>query len=213
MITVKFHLWNQPDLVCLCVFWPNIVAVTKDHVNENKWGYVLTLLWWGGSPLTCMLERFKADKGGGSSIMKEGLRRAQVHPERGLWAWGSSGQLAGGAATHLVGYGSILDFLWLVLSRKWRQKLGKLAGIGQVLAVWGWLSSVGISSSCVCVRARTCAFSVVSDSLWPPRLWPSRLLCPWNSPGKNIRVGCHFFLQVIFPTQGSNLRLLRLFHW
>lgn len=84
-----------------------------------------------------MLERFKADKGGGSSIMKEGLRRAQVHPDRGLWAWGSGGQLTGGAATHLVGYGSILDFLWLVLSRKWRQKLGKLAGIGQVLAVWG----------------------------------------------------------------------------
>ena len=52
-----------------------------------------------------MLERFKADEGGDSSIMKEGLRRAQVHPERGLWAWGSGGQLTGGAATHLVGYG------------------------------------------------------------------------------------------------------------
>ena len=28
--------------------------------------------------------------------------------------------------------------------------------------------------------------SVVSDSFWPHGLWPSRLLCPWNSPGKNI---------------------------
>ena len=27
--------------------------------------------------------------------------------------------------------------------------------------------------------------SVVSDSLWPYELQPSRLLCPWNSPGKN----------------------------
>ena len=107
--------------------------------------------------------------------------------ERGLWAWGSCGQPTGGAATHLVGYSSVLDFLWLVLSRKWRQKLGKLAGIGQVLAVWGWLSSVGISSSSVCVCV--CAFSVVSDSLRPSRLWPSRLLCPWNFPGKNTRVG------------------------
>ena len=39
---------------------------------------------------------------------------------------------------------------------------------------------------------------------------PTRLLCPWDSPGKNPAVGCHFLLQGIFPTQGSNLSLLRL---
>ena len=33
-------------------------------------------------------------------------------------------------------------------------------------------------------------------------------LCPWNSPGKNIGVGCHFLLQEIFPTQGSKPGLL-----
>ena len=32
---------------------------------------------------------------------------------------------------------------------------------------------------------------------------PTRLLCPWDSPGKNTGVGCHFFLQGIFPTQVS----------
>ena len=31
-----------------------------------------------------------------------------------------------------------------------------------------------------------------------------------DSPGKNTGVGCHAFLQGIFPTQGSNLRLLGL---
>ena len=30
------------------------------------------------------------------------------------------------------------------------------------------------------------------------------LLFPWDSPGKNTGVGCHSFLQGIFPTQGSN---------
>ena len=35
-------------------------------------------------------------------------------------------------------------------------------------------------------------------------LYPSRLLCPWDSPGKNTGVGCHALLQGIFPTQGSN---------
>ena len=40
-----------------------------------------------------------------------------------------------------------------------------------------------------------------------------RLFCPWNFPGKNIGVGCHFLLQGIFPTQGSNPCLLHLLHW
>ena len=30
------------------------------------------------------------------------------------------------------------------------------------------------------------------------------LLCPWDFPGKSTGVGCHFLLQRIFPTQGSN---------
>ena len=38
-------------------------------------------------------------------------------------------------------------------------------------------------------------------------LQPARLVCPWDFPGKNAGVGCHF-LQGIFPTQGSNLGLL-----
>ena len=45
--------------------------------------------------------------------------------------------------------------------------------------------------------------SVVPESLWPHGLQPSRLLCPWDFPGKDTGVGCHFFLQGIFPIQGS----------
>ena len=29
---------------------------------------------------------------------------------------------------------------------------------------------------------------------------PASLLCPWNFPGKNTAVGCHFLLQGTFPT-------------
>ena len=49
--------------------------------------------------------------------------------------------------------------------------------------------------------------SVVSDSWWLCGLWPARLFCPWNSPGKHTGVGCHFLLQGIFLTQGSNPNL------
>ena len=34
----------------------------------------------------------------------------------------------------------------------------------------------------------------------------------WDPPGMNSGVGCHALLQGIFPTLGSNLRLLYLLH-
>ena len=37
--------------------------------------------------------------------------------------------------------------------------------------------------------------SVMSDSVWPYRRQPTRLPRPWDSPGKNTGVGCHFLLQ------------------
>ena len=49
--------------------------------------------------------------------------------------------------------------------------------------------------------------SVKSYSLQPYRLEPPSLLCPWDTPGKNIGVYSHFFLQGIFPSQGLNLGL------
>ena len=48
----------------------------------------------------------------------------------------------------------------------------------------------------------------MSDSLRTHGLSLARLLRPWHFPGKNTGVGCHFLLQGIFPTQGSNLHLL-----
>ena len=49
--------------------------------------------------------------------------------------------------------------------------------------------------------------SVVFNSVRPHRLLSTRLLCPWDSPGKNTVVGCHAFLQGIFLTQRWNLGL------
>ena len=38
----------------------------------------------------------------------------------------------------------------------------------------------------------------MSDSVWPHRQQTTRLPCPWDSPSKNIGVGCHFLLQLLF---------------
>ena len=37
----------------------------------------------------------------------------------------------------------------------------------------------------------------MSDSVQTHRWQPTRLCCPWDSPGKNTGVGCHFLLQCI----------------
>ena len=47
----------------------------------------------------------------------------------------------------------------------------------------------------VCCCCCCCVASVVSDSVRPHRRQPNRLPCPWDSPGKNTGVGCHFLLQ------------------
>ena len=43
--------------------------------------------------------------------------------------------------------------------------------------------------------------------------YPTRLLCPWDFPGKNTAVSCCALLQGIFLTQGSNPHLLPLLLW
>ena len=47
--------------------------------------------------------------------------------------------------------------------------------------------------------------SVVSDSVRPHRWQPTRLPRPWDSPGKNTGVGCHFLLQCMEVTGESEV--------
>ena len=65
-----------------------------------------------------------------------------------------------------------------------------------------------------CVACVLCyVISVMSDSLQSLGLQPTRLLCPWDPPGKNTGVGCHALLQGIFLTQESNPSILHLALW
>ena len=43
--------------------------------------------------------------------------------------------------------------------------------------------------------AAAAAKSLQSDSVRPQRRQPTRPPCPWDSPGKNTGMGCHFLLQ------------------
>ena len=59
---------------------------------------------------------------------------------------------------------------------------------------------------CACL----CAESLQSC---PTLCEPARLLCPWDSPGKDAGVGCHALLEGLFPTQGSNPCFIRPLPW
>ena len=93
-----------------------------------------------------------------------------------------------------------IDWGWQNLVRLPADPLGIVSLMSELEALWFQGYSEHESAS----------RSVVSNCLWPPKLQPSRLLCPWNSPGKNTGVGCHFLLQGIYRTQGLNPGLL---HW
>ena len=81
-----------------------------------------------------------------------------------------------------------------------------------------WVAPLG-QCCCCCYVA-----SVVSDSVRPHRRQPTRLRCPWDFPGKNTGVGCHFLLQcmkvksesgrsvVSNPQRPHGLRPTRLLH-
>ena len=51
------------------------------------------------------------------------------------------------------------------------------------------------------LHTRVLSHSVVSDSVGPRGLSPTRLLHPWDFPAKNTGVGCHALLQGILPTR------------
>ena len=74
-----------------------------------------------------------------------------------------------------------------------RQSRAQTCGPGGKERV-GWMeSSTDIHRFCCCCCCQV--VSVVSDSVRPHRRQPTRLPCPWDSPGKNTGVGCHFLLQ------------------
>ena len=68
-------------------------------------------------------------------------------------------------------------------------------------SIWREVSLKDLFYTCV-------LYCYLLKTLWPHGLQLARLLCPWDSPGKNAGVGCHFLLQGIYPTRESNSGLL-----
>ena len=70
------------------------------------------------------------------------------------------------------------------------------------LVIWGWVLMTMMYES------ESISCSVISDSLQLHGLEPARLLCSWNSPGKNTGMGSRSLLQEVILTQELNPGLL-----
>ena len=81
-------------------------------------------------------------------------------------------------------------------------------GFWNFLATCSWFKAQSWIVHAEKSESESVNLSVLSNSLQPHRLQLARLLCLWDSLGKNTGVGCHFLLQGIFLTQGSNLGLM-----
>ena len=66
----------------------------------------------------------------------------------------------------------------------------------RVFSSFGVLTASTQTLSSLCMHAELLQLCL---TLQPYELQPARLLCPWDSPGKNTGVGCHALLQGIFP--------------
>ena len=63
-------------------------------------------------------------------------------------------------------------------------------------SVFSWQNSISLCPASFCTAAAAAAKSLQScPTVRPHRQQPTRLPRPWDSPGKNTGVGCHFLLQ------------------
>ena len=79
---------------------------------------------------------------------------------------------------------------WL---KEWMTRSGKLGYPSSIVSIPVNLihSTVVCVCVCVCVRARARSVAQLYLTLWPQGLKPTRLLCSWDSPGKNTGMGGH----------------------
>ena len=84
-----------------------------------------------------------------------------------------------------MGCHALLQGIFPTQGSNWLKSSALAGGFFTICATW---KAYGISAAAI-------KSSVVSDSVRPHRGKPTRLHRPWDSPGKNTGVGCHFLLQ------------------
>ena len=136
----------------------------------------------------------------GSKITADGDRRHEVKKQRHYFAdKGPSSPSYGFSSSHVW----MIHSSTLAWKIPWMEEPGRLQSMGLLRVGHDWsiykhiyiclsslLKHLVVWNSCCCCQVT----SVVANSVWPHRQQPTRLHHPWDSPGKNTGVGCHFLL-------------------
>ena len=101
-------------------------------------------------------------------------------------------------------------FYWVYIYRwsccvSYQALINAVKTLSKVIYLFTFSLALSKSFSCFKSSVQSCSVtSVVSSILWTHGLWPTRLLYPWDFPGRNSGVDCHVLLQGIFLSQGLN---------
>ena len=148
-----------------------------------------------------------------ASLVPQTVERLPAMQETGVWSLGQEDSLEKEMATQ----STILA--WKI---PWREEPGRLRSMGSQRVGHDWATSFSFFTLCTVYNSQDKETIKMSINTWMDKedvlyiyseghlvvfgslrlhwLYPARLLCPWNSPGKNTGVGCHALLQGIFPT-------------
>ena len=99
---------------------------------------------------------------------------------------------------HFINKPCSSQYLWA--HNIWDVSMSKIAPI-----FWGNMACIQLDHNIKLLFSDLSCVQLFSD---PMDYSPPSPFCPWDFPGKNTKVGCHFLLQGIFLTQESNLCLL-----
>ena len=107
-----------------------------------------------------------------------------------------------GSPVHGIFQARIMEWVVLSFSRdpSWPRDRTYVFHVGRLI-LYNWVPWEAFGRLCVSVAQLRPTLA----TLWTVA---RRLLCPWNSPGKDPGVGCHFLFQGIFQTKRLNLDLL-----
>ena len=116
------------------------------------------------------------------SLVAQRVKNLPAMQETWVQSLGWEDPLENGMATH----SSILA--WRI---PWADEPGGLQSMGsqRVRHYWETNTFTSLSRFMFHILHLSVSHSALSNSLWPHGLYPARLLCSWNSPDKNPRVG------------------------
>ena len=128
-------------------------------------------------------------------------RRSAPSPHReGTWGLREQSKPRTGALLAFCinqGISASFSLLYCLISRLWTTRFRSIKGPQH----WGkkifWIACCSFPSPIYESEKRKWSLSVMSDTQRSHGLQPSRLLCPWNFPGKSTGVGCHYLLHIL----------------